>query len=70
METPILATSRHRPQCVSRHDVARFGDIFAKRIKFLEEGGVQEQFVEMGFGRNGAVVSPWTIPFSCFFFAV
>jgi hypothetical protein len=45
METPILATSQHQPQCASCRDIT-IGDIFVKGIEFLEEGGGQEQFVE------------------------
>jgi hypothetical protein len=53
-------------QCASCHDVARIGNNFAKGIEFLEEGGGRERFVEMGFGGNGAVVSPWSVPFFWF----
>jgi hypothetical protein len=69
-EKPILATSPHRPQCASRRDVARIGNFFAKGIKFLEEGDGREQLVMMGFGRNGAVVSLWSVSFFWFFFTV
>ncbi len=27
----------------------------------------ESDLLKMGFGRNGAVVSPWSIPFFCFF---
>jgi hypothetical protein len=52
---------------VSHRDVARIGNFFAKGIKFLAEGGRREQCIEMGFGGNGAVVSPWLVPFFGFF---
>jgi hypothetical protein len=41
--------------------------MFVKGIEFLKEEGGQEQFVEMGFGGNGAAVSPWSVLFFCFF---
>jgi hypothetical protein len=40
--------SGHWPWCASCFDLARISNIFAKGIKFLEEGGGQERFVENG----------------------
>ncbi len=59
--------SRHWPRCASCCDIARIGSFFAKGIKFLEEGGGREKCIEMGFGGNGAVVSPWSVLFFLFF---
>jgi hypothetical protein len=35
----------------------------AKSVRLLLSRGGRERFIEMGFGRNGAVVSPWSVPF-------
>jgi len=59
----ILATSWHWPWCGSRCDIARIVDFFAERIEFLAEGGGRERCIKMGFGRHGAGVSPWLVPF-------
>jgi hypothetical protein len=55
--------SWHRPQHTSHCEVARIGDFFVEVIKFFAEGGGQEQCIKMGFGGNGAMVSPWSFPF-------
>ncbi len=55
--------SRHQPWCASHRDFAEIGNFFAEGIEFLAEGGGQEWCIKMGFGGNGAVVSPWLVPF-------